>query len=79
MIREALLFGFLLYLGIAVLQVLAVGALRVEALVFGVLLLAATLAFWIRGEILHRVEGAVLWGGIVLFACYALAKMGGWI
>jgi hypothetical protein len=80
MIREALLFGLLLYLGITVLQVLAVGALSVEALLLGVLLLAATLAFWIRGEaILHRIETAVLWGGIFLFAGYALAKLGGWI
>jgi len=78
MIREAILFGGVLYILITIAQVLDRPMLWLEGVVVTVALAAATTFYLIQHEHkLHTSELIALWAAVLLFVVYGCLKYGG--
>ena len=78
MIREALLFGGVLYILITIAQIIERPAIWSEGIVVAIILGIATAYYLIHDEHrLHISEIAALWAAVLLFMVYALLKFGG--
>jgi len=77
-IREALLFGGVLYILITIAQIIERPAIWSEGIVVAIILGIATAYYLIHDEHrLHISEIAALWAAVLLFMVYALLKFGG--
>ena len=80
MIREAILFGGVVYILITIAQVLDRPMIWLEGAVVSVALAAATTFYLIRDEHkLHRSEIIALWVAVLLFLVYGILKYGGFL
>jgi hypothetical protein len=80
MIREAILFGGVIYILITIAQVLDRPMIWLEGVVVSVALAAATIFYLIRGEHrLHISEIIALWAAVLLFLVYGMLKYGGFL
>jgi hypothetical protein len=78
MIREAILFGGVLYILITIAQIIERPAIWSEGIVVAIMLGIATAYYLIHDEHrLHISEIAALWAAVLLFMVYALLKFGG--
>ena len=78
MIREAILFGGVLYILITIAQIIDRRAIWSEGIVVAIILGIATAYYLIHDEHrLHISEIAALWAVVLLFMVYALLKFGG--
>ena len=78
MIREAILFGGVLYILITIAQIIDRPAIWSEGIVVAIILGFATAYYLIHDEHrLHISEIAALWVAVLLFMVYALLKFGG--
>jgi len=78
MIREAILFGGVLYILLTLAQVLDRPMIWVEGFVVSVAFAAATTFYLIRDEHkLHTSEIVALWAAVLLFVVYGCLKYGG--
>jgi hypothetical protein len=78
MIREAILFGGVLYILITIAQIIERPAIWSEGIVVAIILGIATAYYLIHDEHrLHISEIAALWAAVLLFMVYALLKFGG--
>lgn len=78
MIREAILFGGVLYILITIAQVLDRPVIWLEGAVVSVALAAATTFYLMRDEhSLHTSEIIALWAAVLLFVVYGCLKYGG--
>jgi hypothetical protein len=78
MIREAVLFGGILYILIMVAQILQRPLIWAECLVVSVALAAATAMYLMKDKHrLHTSEIAALWAAVLLFVLYGFMKFGG--
>jgi hypothetical protein len=80
MIREAILFGGVIYILITIAQVLDRPMIWLEGAVVSVALAAATTFYLIRSEHrLHISEIIALWAAVLLFLVYGMLKYGGFL
>jgi hypothetical protein len=80
MIREAILFGGVLYILITIAQVLNRPIIWFEGVVVSVALAAATTFYLMHDEHnLHTSEIIALWVAVLLFLVYASLKFGGFL
>ena len=78
MIREAILFGGVLYILITIAQIIDRPGIWSEGIVVAIILGFATAYYLIHDEHrLHISEIAALWAAVLLFMVYALLKFGG--
>jgi hypothetical protein len=78
MIREAILFGGILYILITIAQIIDRPAIWSEGIVVAIVLAIATACYLIRDEHrLHLSEIVALWAAVLLFMVYTLLKYGG--
>jgi hypothetical protein len=78
MIREAILFGGVLYILITIAQIIDRPTIWSEGIVIAIILGIATAYYLIHDEHrLHISEIAALWAAVLLFMVYALLKFGG--
>jgi hypothetical protein len=78
MIREAILFGGVLYILIAIAQIIDRPAIWAEGILVAVVLAIATAYYLIKDEHrLHTAEIAALWAAVLLFVVYGMLKYGG--
>ncbi len=78
MIREAILFGGVLYILITIAQVIDRPMIWYEGIVVSVALAAATTFYLITDEHrLHTSEIVALWAAVLLFVLYGGLKYGG--
>jgi hypothetical protein len=78
MIREAILFGGVLYILITIAQIIDRPTIWSEGIVVAIILGIATAYYLIHDEHrLHISEIAALWAAVLLFMVYALLKFGG--
>ena len=78
MIREAILFGGVLYILRTIAQIIERPAIWSEGIVVAIILGIATAYYLIHDEHrLHISEIAALWAAVLLFMVYALLKFGG--
>jgi hypothetical protein len=78
MIREAILFGGVMYILITISQIIDRPAIWSEGIVVAIILGIATAYYLIHDEHrLHISEIAALWAAVLLFMVYALLKFGG--
>jgi hypothetical protein len=78
MIREAILFGGILYILITIAQIIDRPAIWSEGIVVALVLALATAYYLIYDEHrLHLTEVVALWAAVLLFMVYALLKFGG--
>jgi len=78
MIREAILFGGVLYILITIAQILDRPAIWSEGIIVTLVLTIATAYYLIHDEHrLHTSEIVALWAAVLLFMVYALLKFGG--
>ena len=78
MIREAILFGGVLYILITIAQVLDRPMIWLEGVIVSVALAAATTFYLIHDEHkLHTSEIIALWAAVLLFVVYGCLKYGG--
>jgi hypothetical protein len=78
MIREAILFGGIMYILITIAQIIDRPAIWSEGIVVAIILGIATAYYLIHDEHrLHISEIAALWAAVLLFMVYALLKFGG--
>jgi hypothetical protein len=78
MIREAILFGGLLYILITIAQIIDRPSIWIEGVIVAVVLAIATAYYLIKDEHrLHTAEIAALWAAVLLFVVYAAFKYGG--
>ena len=78
MIREAILFGGVLYILITIAQIIDRPAIWSEGIIVAIILGIATAYYLIHDEHrLHISEIAALWAAVLLFMVYALLKFGG--
>jgi hypothetical protein len=78
MIREAILFGGVLYILITVAQIIDRPAIWSEGILVAIVLAIATAYYLIHDEHrLHISEIVALWAAVLLFMVYALLKYGG--
>ena len=78
MIREAILFGGVLYILITIAQIIDRPTIWSEGIVVAVVLALATAYYLTHDEHrLHISEIAALWAAVLLFMVYALLKFGG--
>ena len=78
MIREAILFGGVLYVLIAIAQIIDRPAIWSEGIVVAIVLAIATACYLIHDEHrLHLSEIVALWAAVLLFMVYTLLKYGG--
>ena len=80
MIREAILFGGVLYILITLAQVLDRPMIWLEGAVVSVALAAATSSYLMRDEHrLHTSEIIALWAAVLLFLVYGTLRYGGFL
>jgi hypothetical protein len=80
MIREAILFGGMLYILIALVQIINRPIIWLEGLVVSVVLAAATAYYLMQDEHnLHLSEIIALWAAVLLFLIYGILKYGGFL
>ena len=78
MIREAILFGGVLYILITIAQIVDRPAIWSEGIVVAIVLAIATAYYLIHDEHrLHLSEIVALWATVLLFMVYTLLKYGG--
>ena len=78
MIREAILFGGVLYILITIAQIIDRRAIWSEGIVVAIILGIATAYYLIHDEHrLHIAEIVALWAAVLLFVVYGLLKFGG--
>jgi len=78
MIREAILFGGVLYILITVAQIIDRPAIWSEGIIVALVLAIATAYYLIHDEHrLHISEMVALWAAVLLFLVYASLKFGG--
>ena len=78
MIREAILFGGVLYILITVAQIIDRPAIWSEGIIVALVLAIATAYYLIHDEHrLHISEMVALWAAVLLFLVYATLKFGG--
>ena len=78
MIREAILFGGVMYILISIAQIIDRPAIWSEGIVVAIVLAIATAYYLIHDEHrLHISEIIALWAAVLLFMVYALLKFGG--
>ncbi len=78
MIREAILFGGVLYVLITVAQIIDRPAIWSEGIVVALVLAIATAFYLVHDEHrLHISEMVALWAAVLLFLVYAALKFGG--
>lgn len=78
MIREAILFGGLLYALITIAQIIGRPSILAEGIVAAGALAIATAYYWLDDEHrLHTAEIAALWAAVLLFVVYGILKYGG--
>jgi hypothetical protein len=78
MIREAILFGGVLYILITVAQILDRPTIWSEGIIVALVLAIATAYYLIHDEHrLHLSEIIALWAAVLLFLVYAILKFGG--
>jgi len=78
MIREAILFGGVLYVLITIAQILDRPAIWAEGAIVAVVLAIATAYYLMKDEHrLHIAEIAALWAAVLLFVVYGALKYGG--
>jgi hypothetical protein len=78
MIRECILAGGILYVSIAIFQVLERPSILIESVVVCFALSFATAFYCTRKEhTLHASEAAALWAAVLLFAVYGMFKIRG--
>ncbi|HJX56575.1 MAG TPA: hypothetical protein VJ350_07050 [Methanoregula sp.] len=78
MIREAILFGGVLYVLITVAQIIDRPAIWSEGIIVALVLAIATACYLIHDEHrLHLSEIVALWAAVLLFLVYATLKFGG--
>jgi len=78
MIREAILFGGVLYILITIAQIIDRPTIWSEGIVVALVLAIATAYYLIHDEHrLHMSEIVALWAAVLLFMVYALLKFGG--
>ena len=78
MIREAILFGGVLYILITIAQIIERPAIGSEGIVVAIILGIATAYYLIHDEHrLHISEIAALWTAVLLFVVYGILKFGG--
>jgi len=80
MIREAILFGGVLYVLITLAQIINRPAIWSEGIIVALVLAIATAGYLIRDEHrLHVSEIVALWAAVLLFMVYAILKFGGFL
>ena len=80
MIREAILFGGVLYILITLVQVINRPIIWFEGLVVSGVLAAATAYYLMQDEHnLHLSEIIALWAAVLLFLIYGILKYGGFL
>jgi hypothetical protein len=78
MIREAILFGGVLYILITIAQIIDRPAIWAEGIVVAVVLAIATAYYILKDEHrLHTAEIVSLWAAVLLFVVYGVLKYGG--
>ena len=78
MIREAILFGGVLYILITVAQIIDRPTIWSEGIIVALVLAIATAYYLIHDEHrLHISEMVALWAAVLLFLVYATLKFGG--
>jgi hypothetical protein len=78
MIREAILFGGVLYVLITVAQIIDRPTIWSEGIIVALVLAIATACYLIHDEHrLHLSEIIALWAAVLLFLVYATLKFGG--
>jgi hypothetical protein len=78
MIREAILFGGVMYILITIAQIIDRPAILSEGIVVAIILGIATAYYLIHDEHrLHISEIAALWTAVLLFVVYGILKFGG--
>jgi O-antigen/teichoic acid export membrane protein len=78
MIREAILFGGVLYTLIAIAQIIDRPTIWSEGIIVALVLAIATAYYLIHDEHrLHVSEIIALWAAVLLFLVYAILKFGG--
>ena len=78
MIREAILFGGVLYILITIAQIIDRPAIWAEGVIVAVVLAIATAYYLMKDEHrLHTAEIAALWAAVLLFVVYGALKSGG--
>jgi len=80
MIREAILFGGVLYILIAAAQIINRPPIWPEGIIVVLVLAIATAGYLINDEHrLHVSEIVALWAAVLLFMVYAILKFGGFL
>jgi len=80
MIREAILFGGVLYILITVAQIIDRPSIWSEGIVVAIMLTIATAYYLIHDEHrLHMSEIVALWAAVLLFLVYGMLKYGGFL
>jgi len=78
MIREAILFGGVLYILITIAQIINRPAIWAEGIIVAVVLTIATAFYLIKDEHrLHTAEIVALWAAVLLFVVYGTLKYAG--
>lgn len=78
MIREAILFGGVLYTLITIAQIIDRPSIWAEGIIVAIVLAIATAYYLIKDEHrLHTAEIAALWAAVFLFVVYGMLKYGG--
>ena len=78
MIREAILFGGVLYVLITIAQIIDRPSIWSEGIIVALILAIATTCYLIHDEHrLHLSEIIALWAAVLLFLVYATLKFGG--
>ena len=80
MIREAILFGGVLYVLITIAQIIDRPSIWSEGIIVAIILAIATAYYLIHDEHrLHISEIIALWAAVLLFMVYGLFKYGGFL
>jgi hypothetical protein len=80
MIREALLFGGVLYVLLTIAQIIDRPSVWPEGIIVAIILVIATAYYLLHDEHrLHMSEIAALWAAVLLFLVYGLLKYGGFL
>jgi hypothetical protein len=78
MIREAILFGGVLYILITIAQLIDRPAIWAEGIIVAVVLVIATAYYLVNDDHrLHTAEIIALWAAVLLFLVYGTLKYGG--
>jgi hypothetical protein len=78
MIREAILFGGVIYILITIAQILDRPSIWSEGIIVAIILAVTTAYYLIHDEHrLHTSEIVALWAAVLLFVVYGILKFGG--